>query len=315
MPARPATAVVAALPAAPPPPPLAPTRPAGPATAAVIPAPDPALLEPSPYGPVPRVGSDGRTSIRAYGRLFARDDTRPRVALIVGGLGLNAALSEEAIRRLPPTVGLAFSPYASRTEALAERARARGMEMLIALPLEPSGYPLNDPGERALLTTLAPAENMDRLLWSLSRLQGYVGAIGALGPMRGERFAQVPGLLAMVQDGLRERGLLYVDPRPVLPAGSPARAFGRNVDVVLDEPATRGEIERRLEELERQARERGSALGIAGDASPVLVDRVSAWAAGLEGRGLVLAPVTALIRRPDGRPEGRGEARPEAAAR
>ena len=40
------------------------------------------------------------------------------------------------------------------------------------------------------------------------------------------------------------------------------------------------------------------ALGYAGEASPVLVDRVAAWAGGLEPRGLVLAPVTALILRP-----------------
>ena len=300
-------------PAAPAPPPLAPPRPVAQVQAAPIPPPDPALLEPTPYGPVPRVGADGRTSIRTYARAFARDDTRPRVGLVVGGLGLNAALSEEAIRRLPPTVGLVFSPYAARPEPLAERARARGMELLVGLPLEPSGYPLNDPGERALLTTLPPAENMNRLLWSLSRVQGQVGAVGALGPMRGERFAQVPGLLAMVQEALRERGLLYIDPRPAPPPGAPARAYGRNAEVVLDEPATRGEIERRLEELERLARERGSALGIAGEASPVLVDRVAAWAGGLESRGLVLAPVTALIRRPEGRPEPRGELRPASA--
>jgi hypothetical protein len=71
------------------------------------------------------------------------------------------------------------------------------------------------------------------------------------------------------------------------------------VDLVVDEPATRGEIDRRLAELERIARERGTALGLAADVSPVLVDRVAAWAAGLEERGLVMAPVTALIRRPE----------------
>jgi hypothetical protein len=31
----------------------------------------------------------------------------------------------------------------------------------------------------------------------------------------------------------------------------------------------------------------------------VLVDRVAAWAGSIESRGLVLAPVTALIRRPE----------------
>jgi hypothetical protein len=72
------------------------------------------------------------------------------------------------------------------------------------------------------------------------------------------------------------------------------------VDIVVDEPATRGEIERKLDALERLARERGAAgaLGYAGEASPVLVDRVAVWAGGVEGRGLALAPVSAMIRRP-----------------
>ena len=70
------------------------------------------------------------------------------------------------------------------------RARA-GWRLLVALPLEPTGYPLNDPGNRALLTSLPRGENADRLDWALSRFAGYVGAIGALGRMRGERFAQL----------------------------------------------------------------------------------------------------------------------------
>ena len=48
------------------------------------------------------------------------------------------------------------------------------------------------------------------------------------------------------------------------------------MDIVVDEPATRGEIDRRLAELERLARDKGSALGLAADISPVLVDRVAA---------------------------------------
>jgi hypothetical protein len=224
---------------------------------------------------------------------------------------MHAALTEEAIRRLPGAVTLAFSPYAPRVGLLLEKARAKGMEILLALPLEPVGHPtLNNAGDRALLTGLSPAANADRLDWALSRFTGYVGAIGALGPMRGQRFAELPEAIGTVQETLRGRGLLYIDPRPPAdPAGpvrAPERAWGRVVDIVVDEPATRGEIDRKLAGLERLALERlardrdlGGALGYAGEASPVLVDRIAAWAGGLETRGLVLAPVTALLRRPE----------------
>lgn len=298
------------LPPAPEPPPLdalAAIRPTG-AAARPIPPPDPALLEPGPHGPLPRIGPEGRSAIRTYGRPFDRTDPRPRLGLVIGGLGMNAALTEEAIRRLPGAATLAFSPYARHVGPLLEQARARGMEVLVALPLEPNGHPtLNNAGDRALLTALPPAENLDRLEWALSRFAGYVGAIGALGPMRGERYAQAAEVIGVLQDTLRGRGLLYLDPRPEPRAGggvgprSVERAWGRAVDLVVDEPATRGEIDLKLAALERLARERGAAgaLGYAGEASPVLIDRVAAWAGGVEGRGLVLAPVTAMIRRPE----------------
>jgi polysaccharide deacetylase 2 family uncharacterized protein YibQ len=270
-----------------------------------IAAPDPDLLEPGPHGPLPRIGPQGRSAIRTYGRAFDRGDTRPRVGLIVGGLGLNASLAEEAIRRLPPGITLAFSPYSPRIDRLLDLARTKGMEVLLALPLEPTGYPLNNPGDRALLTSLSETENQDRLDWVMSRFAGYAGVVGAHGPMRGERFALLPDRLGALQRGLALRGLLYVDPRPG--AAQPARAWGRTVDILVDEPATRGEIDRKLAELERMARERGTALGYAGEPSPVLVERVAIWAGQAEGRGLAVAPVSALIRAP-------GEAAPVAAA-
>lgn len=287
----------AQTPAAPAPPPLdvpvaAPDFPA----ARPIAAPDPALLEQGRFGALPRVGADGRTSIRAYAGQFDRQDTRPRVGIIVADIGISNAQTEDAIRRLPPAVTFAISPYAPRAAQVAERLRAKGAETLIGLPLEPAGYPLNDPGNRALLTGRSAPENMANLEWVLSRFPGYVGTIGVVGGMRGERFAAMEQSYLALQESLRNRGLLFVDARPGV--AGPARAWGRAVDVILDEPATRTEIERRLSELETIAKARGSALGLAHAATPVVVDRLVAWAAGLERRGIVLAPISVLIRRP-----------------
>ena len=265
-------------------------------TARPIAAPDPALLEQGRFGALPRVGADGRTPIRAYAGQFDRQDTRPRIGIIVADLGISNAQTEDAIRRLPPAVTFAISPYAPRAAQVAERLRAKGSETLIGLPLEPAGYPLNDPGNRALLTGRSSTENMANLEWILSRFPGYVGTIGVVGGMRGERFAAMEQSYLALQESVRNRGLLFVDARPGV--AGPGRAWGRSVDVILDEPATRTEIERRLGELETIAKARGSALGLAHAATPVVVDRLVAWSAGLERRGLVLAPISVLIRRP-----------------
>lgn len=258
---------------------------------------DPELVEYTALGAMPCIGADGRLPLRVYARPFDRQDPRPRVGLILGGLGLRAALSEDAIRSLPPQLALAFTPYAPNPAPLIELARERGFETLIALPMEPTGFPLNDPGHRALLTGLSAGENAQRLDWLLARYPGHVGAVGALTSMRGERFAALAEPFAQMQLALSARGLLYFDARRGAP--NPERAWGRSVDVVVDEPHTRGEIDQRLALLERLARERGGALGYLGEATPISLQRISTWFAGLESRGVALAPPTALMRRPE----------------
>ena len=258
---------------------------------------DPALVEFTALGAMPRIGADGRMPMRAYARPFDRQDPRPRVALILGGIGLRTSLSEEAIRTLPPAVALAFTPYATNAAPLIEAARGRGFETLLALPMEPTGFPINDPGHRALLTGLSAGENARRLDWLLARYPGHVGAVGALSSMRGERFAAMAEPFAQMQLALNARGLLYFDARPGAP--NPERAWGLTVDVVVDNPPTRGEMDQRLAVLERLARERGGALGYLGEVTPVSLQRLSEWFAGLDARGVVLAPVTALMRRPE----------------
>ena len=286
--------------------PVAPATPAL-APAAMLPAPapgtvapaDPALLEPSttfPGGELPRVGPGGRSPMRAYAAPFDAASKLPRVAVLLGGIGMSESDSEEAIRTLPGAVSLAVSPYAFRPERLIDEARAAGHELLLALPLEPEGYPLDDPGNRGLLTGNLAALNHQRLEWALTRFTGYVGATGALNGMRGERFAAVPEMMNPVLRELARRGVLYIDPRPG--AAHPPFVVGRSVDVVIDEPAVRTEIEANLARLEQAAHDHGSALGLAGVPRPVTLDRLAAWAATLASHGLVLAPVSAVVQPP-----------------
>ena len=83
----------------------------------------------------------------------------PRVALIVGGLGVSASISNDAISKLPGAVTLAFMPYGYDVDHLAGRARRAGHEILLQVPMEPFDYPDNDPGPQTLLTTLSPEQN------------------------------------------------------------------------------------------------------------------------------------------------------------
>jgi polysaccharide deacetylase 2 family uncharacterized protein YibQ len=236
--------------------------------------------------------------MQVYARGFDPADRRPRIGLLIAGVGLNEADSEDAIRQLPGEVSLAISPYSATPETLLRTARSFGHEYLISIPMEPEGYPLNDAGNQALLTGNTPAENHDRLMWALSRIAGYVGATGALDGMRGERFAASSDQMALVSEQVAARGLLYIDPRPAMADSMPDQPmpmWSRRVDVVVDEPALRAEIDAKLASLEHIAHDKGSALGLAGLIHPSTIEEIVAWSNGLAARGFALAPVSKLM--------------------
>lgn len=261
--------------------------------------PDAALLEPAQghdAGQLPRIAADGRMARQVYARKVLPAEGRPQIGLVIVGLGGSEADSRAAIR-LPGAVTLAVSAYARDPGALLAAARLAGHELLVSIPMESNGFPFDDAGPDSLLTGAAPADNQARLEAVLGRIQGYVGATGASDGLRGERFASQTSSFHAVLDELAARGLLYLDPRPSgagRPAPLPAGLAGCTVDVVLDESSARAEIEAKLAELERIARDRGSAIGLVGRLRPMVLDRIAAWARDVEARGVVLAPVSAL---------------------
>jgi len=115
------------------------------------------LLESSKHGPIPRIAPDGARPADVYARaaspLQGKKDG-PRVAIVIGGLGISANVTQQAMQKLPGPVTFALSPYGTDVESLATKARAEGHEILLQAPMEPFDYPDNDPGPQTLLTTL-----------------------------------------------------------------------------------------------------------------------------------------------------------------
>jgi len=256
-------------------------------------APDPALLEDSPDGKLPMVAADGRQPWQVYAGRFNAADRRPRLAIVISGLGLDAANTQAAITRLPPAVTLAFSPYAHDLAVWIAAARQAGHEVLLGLPMEPTDYPRQDPGPETLLATLEPAQNLTRLHWVMGRGTTYVGLIGIMG----DRFESERGAIAPVFDELKKRGLMFVDNHA---AGDVAAEVAHGIglpwamtDRRLDGEATGDAIDRSLGELESVATQGGAGLGL-GALYPVTLDRVIAWAPTLERKSIALAPASAV---------------------
>jgi polysaccharide deacetylase 2 family uncharacterized protein YibQ len=257
---------------------------------------DQRLLEKSRYGMIPVV-SDGLKPFTVYAAEAdrAKAAKMPTVTIVIGGLGVGAAKTADAIMKLPAAVTLAFTPYGSDPAKLAERARAQRHEILLQVPMEPFDYPDNDPGPQTLLTTLSPEQNLDRLYWHLSRFQGYAGIANFMGG----RFVVTDAVMQPIVREAAKRGLGYLDdgaaPRSVAPslAAGQAMPFAR-ADVSIDAVPTSLEIDRALAKLENLARERGVAVGIA-SALPISIERIGVWIKALESHGIMLVPLTTAM--------------------
>jgi hypothetical protein len=259
---------------------------------------DQRLLEKSRYGMIP-VAADGLRPFTVYAGGTETDRARaarmPSVAIVIGGLGVGAAKTSDAIMKLPPAVTLAFTPYGSDPGKLVERARAQRHEVLLQIPMEPFDYPDNDPGPQTLLTTLTPEQNLDRLFWHLSRFQGYAGIANFMGA----RFVVTDPAMQPILREAAKRGLGYLDdgsaPRSAAAALAEAQAMPfAKADFNIDAVPTSVEIDRALAKLESRAKERGTAVGIA-SALPISIERIAAWTRSLESRGILLVPLTTAM--------------------
>lgn len=274
------------------------------ASVSLPPAPDRRLVERGRFGPLPRIGADGAKSYEIYARPLITSQrlkaNAPRIALIVGGLGLSASTTDAAMDKLPADVSFAFAPYGDDVQGDAAKARERGHEIFLQAPMEPFDYPKNDPGPHTLTTRGSDKDLESDLHWLLGRFTGYVGVVNFLGA----RFMSNAGALTPVMRELALRGVAFVDDgsAPQSLSGSVGAQVGAAVaraDVVIDADPRPEAIEKALARLETVARQKGSAIGFA-SAIPASIEQVARFAQGLERRGLTLAPASAMLARAGG---------------
>lgn len=273
--------------AAAPPQVAAPARPKSPPLPA---APIAGLSAQGPGGLLPIIAKDGRTPFSAYARPF-QSNGKPRIAIVVGALGLNGTATRAAIEKLPPEVTLSFTPYADGLQNWIDLARANGHEVMIELPMEPLDYPANDPGPYTLMASASPTEIGKKLEYLLARATGYFAVTNYMGG----RFMGSEPAMANLVNALKGRGVGFVDDGSV-----PRRGGGgtprASADSVIDEQPSAEQIDQQLARLEAAAHQHGQALGV-GFAYGVTLDKVTRWAAALQARGYQLAPASAVMRK------------------
>lgn len=220
---------------------------------------------------------------------------QPVIALVIDDLGLSQARARRTIA-LPAPLTLAYLPYGHNLPKLAADSRRAGHELIIHMNMEPKDHDV-DPGPKALLTSLDAEELQKRLEWALTRFDGYIGVSNHMG----SRFTEWPEGMEVVVRVLKRHGLLYFDSVTSTKSVGPALARAHGIvnasrDVFLDHDRTAAAVARQLAETERIARRRGYAIAI-GHPYDVTLEALKNWIPAAKGRGFMMVPLSAIVRR------------------
>ena len=263
------------------------------------PAPVAAVSEDSADGPLPKISDRGKKPFDVYSQvtpMAVTTSARPKITLLIGGMGLNARLTDKAIKQLPGDITFGFAPYGDDLQAQVNKARARGHEVMLQVPMEPVGFPGNNPGPKTLVSDATPEENLAALKWHMSRFAGYSGITNYMGA----RLLISEGALTPVMKEIKKRGLVYLEDATVNLTLSPRIGQAvqlpmQRASMVIDTDATAAGIADALDKLEQEAIRNGSAIGT-GSGLEVTIDTVAEWAKTLQDKGILLVPVSAAYK-------------------
>ncbi|MBX9945045.1 MAG: divergent polysaccharide deacetylase family protein [Reyranella sp.] len=224
-------------------------------------------------------------------------NARPLVAIVIDDVGLDRPRSKRAWE-LPGPMTMSFLPYAKDLREQARAARARGHELMLHLPMEPNGR--NDPGPGALLVTMSDAEIRQRTAAALDSFEGFAGVNNHMG----SRFTAFrPGMETVLRQ-LKPRGLMFLDSRTTAQSVGDQTAQELGVPgivrhVFLDDEESLEAVRRKLAEAEALARRQGFVVAI-GHPHEATLQALAEWLPTVQGKGLALAPATAVLRKRNG---------------
>ena len=224
-------------------------------------------------------------------------NARPLIAIVIDDVGLDRPRSRRAWE-LPGPLTMSFLPYAKDLRDQSRAARARGHELMLHLPMEPTGR--NDPGPGALLVSMSDAEIRQRTTSALDSFEGFAGVNNHMG----SRFTAFRPGMETVMRQLRPRGLMFLDSRTTRESVGEQTAQDQSVPVIvrhvfLDDDESIEAVRRKLADAEAVARRQGFVVAI-GHPHETTLQALSEWLPTVQGKGLALAPATAVLRKRNG---------------
>lgn len=214
------------------------------------------------------------------------------LAIVIDDMGHDMEMTDQ-MATLPRPMTFSFLPYISNLQEQAKTVSVMGHELMLHLPMEPSGS--NNPGPNALVRDLPYNETLKRLRWNLDQFEGYVGINNHMG----SQYTTSRSFMFPVLQEVHKRELLFLDSR------TSANSVGMSLSEELDIPTLERDvfldnvrdlklIERQLETLEKSALSKGYGIAI-GHPYNETYQALRNWLPTLDEKGFILWPISAFI--------------------
>jgi polysaccharide deacetylase 2 family uncharacterized protein YibQ len=216
------------------------------------------------------INTEGRTTASfAKGErlnLPAADREKPKVVIIVDDLGFNKD-SVDRLLEMEFPINFAILPYLPYSRYAAEKAKQRGWDVILHLPMEPksiSGYVGHDAGDGVLLESLPKKEIIKKLDDNISAVPYVKGVNNHMG----SKFTENPELMEIVLRELNAKGLFFIDSKTSADSKGfeIAKTLGMRTairDVFLDQVSQdESYVNSQILTLVNISKEKGYAVGI-----------------------------------------------------
>lgn len=218
----------------------------------------------------------------------------PTIALILTGLGLNKDWTARVLTTFKGKVTFVFSPYSPNIEDQLREATNLGHQALMALPLEPYGYPNPDPGPYTLLTGVKAEDNIAKTKAILKKIPKGMGVIGEYG----SRFTVSQPDLQSVLKEIKDNGSIFIDPYATLHSQvqQTCKALDmtcHQVDLKITPNETIAQRDEFFKKVIQSAKENGIII-VAVPAIPAFTDHLVEWMGTLEKQGINFVTVAHL---------------------
>jgi len=187
----------------------------------------------------------------------------PKLVIIIDDLGYDKRIAQKFID-LNANFTFSILPHSPFQKKIASSAHQKGLEIMLHLPMEPFEYPLVNPGDGALLSTMSPDELIDQLESNLNDVPYIKGVNNHMGSKLTSTSTQMYQVFSI----LKKRNLYFIDSRTTSktlcrPSARLLQLPFSERDIFLDNILKRDEIQRQLEKLIEIAKKHGYAVGIA----------------------------------------------------